>query len=154
MVIDYTAQYLLLLASVLSGIGLGIVCDLIRMFRMIIPHIRIAVFVEDIIFGIICGAVMTLDFYNFSYGRPRLYAFIAAFGAALLWRTTVGRLTNRILNAILGFLRPKIKKALDFIKIAVDFFVLRVYTALVSVYMSYRAKRGFGLLDKNRKAGC
>lgn len=147
MAVDYTAQFLLLLSSIASGVVFGVICNLIRMFRMLIPHVRLAIFAEDVIFGLICGAVMTLDFYNYSYGKIRLYALVAAFAAAIMWRITVGRLTNRIFNAILNFLKPKIKKVCGFIKIAVDFFVLGVYTAFVRLYMSHIAKRGFGLLD-------
>lgn len=144
---NYSAQYVLLLVSVLSGVGFGVICDVIRMFRMLVPHGRIAVFIEDLAFCVLCGAVNVICFFNYSYGRPRLYALLAAFGAGLVWRLTVGRLTRRILESILRFLKPRVQKA----KKAVDFLMALVYTAFVYRRTLSKARRGFDLIERFKR---
>lgn len=145
MAIDYNAQYVLLFAAVLAGVGFGVLCDMLRMFRMLLPHCRVAIFFEDIAFCIFCGAVMIIEFYNFSNGRPRLYAFLAAFLSAVAWRMTVGRLTERILRRITAFFEPKIKKTRLLIKNCVDFLRSKVYTVFVYKRALHEARHGFYL---------
>lgn len=145
MAIDYNAQYFLLLAAILAGIAFGVLCDILRMFRMLLPHCRTAIFFEDVAFCVVCGVIMIIEFYNFSNGRPRLYAFLAAFLSAVAWRMTVGRLTERILKRITAFVEPGIKKTRFLLKKCVDFLRYKVYTIFVYKQALRDARHGFYL---------
>ncbi|GEM_PF-1395530 len=134
---DYGAQYALLLASLFAGIGFGIICDCVRACRMIIKHHRVFVFAEDLLVCAFYTLVMIIEFYNFSLGKPRLYAFIVSGLAALGWRLTVGRFTQSVTAKVMSLVMPRIVKAKHACKIAIDFFKTWVYT----VYIVNKAKR-------------
>jgi hypothetical protein len=101
------------LLSALIGVALGAVYELLRVLRVIIPHFKWAVFVEDMLFGLLCGFCWFLIFSGFSQPMRAFIAFAMALGAAVL-HFAAGRplvaLIRRICRRIKGFLAKTAQK--------------------------------------------
>ena len=104
----YLQHFELALWSLIVGMLLCAVYDVFRLFRLRSAQNRILLFVCDFLFCIISAIVMSVLFFNLSYGRIRAYAFVFALVGFLVWRVTVSRFVmavmNYIVNAVLKIL--------------------------------------------------
>ncbi len=90
----------LFLMSCLLGVPLGMLFDLFRTLRALLPHHPVIVFLEDAFFSI-CFCV-SLQLYASAFGQDALrwyYALGALLGLAL-WLLTLGALWMRLLRGI------------------------------------------------------
>ena len=69
-------QTLLFLTCVLIGGIMGMLYDLIRIFRKIIPHSNWSVQIEDTLYWIICALIGFAVLYMHNYGQIRFFVFI------------------------------------------------------------------------------
>ncbi|MDE7266412.1 MAG: spore cortex biosynthesis protein YabQ [Lachnospiraceae bacterium] len=114
------------LASIVAGACMAFAYDLLRLFRRLVRHGRLAVDVEDLLYWTICFFVSFALLY---YGNNGVIRFVAVFGAALgmlLYVVTVGRffvkagyfLINKTIGSafrFLGRILRKIHKIICFI---------------------------------------
>ena len=90
----------LFLMSCLLGVPLGMLFDLFRTLRALLPHHPVIVFLEDTFFAL-CFCV-SLQLYASAFGQDALrwyYALGALLGLAL-WLLTLGALWMRLLRGI------------------------------------------------------
>ena len=101
------------LLSLIVGAALGGVYMLLGMARVLLPHFKWTVFLEDMLFGLLCGFCCFLICQGFSLGVRWFIAFAMALGAWLVFRV-IGRplvaLTRRIHGRIGGFLAKTARK--------------------------------------------
>lgn len=109
---EYLLQTALAVWSVILGAFLCAVYDVFRLFRMIRKQNRVLLFVFDFIFCVFSAACFLILFFNLSYGRLRMYAFVLAAVGFMLWRFTVSRLIMMLLLKLI----KRIKKLLSLIK--------------------------------------
>ena len=101
------------LLSLIVGAALGGVYMLLGMARVLLPHFKWTVFLEDMLFGLLCGFCWFLIFSGFSQPMRAFIAFAMALGAAVL-HFAAGRplvaLIRRICRRIKGFLAKTAQK--------------------------------------------
>ena len=106
------------LASIAAGACMAFAYDLLRLFRRLVRHGRLAVDVEDLLYWTICFFVSFVLLY---YGNNGVIRFVAVFGAALgmlLYVVTVGRvfvkvgyfLINKTIGSVFRFLGRVLRK--------------------------------------------
>ena len=116
MYISLTQQFTIFFYSTLLGIALGMVYDLFRTLRLFGLKSAVAVFIEDIVFWLVCMLstfVFTLIHNN---GELRLYIILFEIIGFLIQHFTVGNAVFKLLkhsfNALKNFL-GKIHKKLS-----------------------------------------
>lgn len=100
----------LLAMSFLTGVGLLVVYDCLRVFRLLCPHSDIAVGIEDMLYWIY-SALMTFSLlYRENDGDIRAYAVVSAFVGMALYQWLVSRNFLKYLKKLLKYLRMKTGK--------------------------------------------
>ena len=121
------------LLSCLVGAALGLLYQVICIARVVLPHFKWAVFLEDMLFGLLCGFCYFLVFSSFSLTMRGFIAFGMALSALLVHiligrpaLVLVRRADNRIKSA---FLKPA---AQFFVKI-----IAKIKQRFVQEYKKY-----------------
>lgn len=95
------------------GAVLGLIYQLLRTARVILPHFRWAVFAEDMLYGLLCGFCFFLVFSVYSLSMRWFIAFAMALSAVLV-HLLIGRpavaLIRRADREIKGFLAKTARK--------------------------------------------
>ncbi len=98
-----------LLHSLLMGIFITFVYDLLRIFRRVVSHGQLLVSVEDLAFWVYCGAEVFLLMYHESNGTLRWFAVLGALAGMFFYRKAISPLfvkyTALLLTRLLGFLK-------------------------------------------------
>ena len=109
MVLSNLQQLTVLLQSLLFGVCLGAVFDLLRAFRVFVPCTPVAVLFQDLFYFLTAALASFLFIFEVNDGTVRLFILLAFFAGGCAERCTVGflliRLCRRIKNAFLC--RPK-----------------------------------------------
>ncbi len=97
-----------LLHSLIMGVFVTFVYDILRIIRRVIPHGSFCVSVEDFIFWVYCGAEVFLLMYHESNGTLRWFAVLGAVTGMLFYSKLVSPLlvkyVSLTLTKILGLL--------------------------------------------------
>lgn len=97
-----------LAVSILVGMGLFFLYDILRIFRRIIPHGNLWIGAEDFLYWIICTGVVFVMLYRENDGMMRGFAFggliVGMFFYYLLFSRLVIRLNVLIWKKVLGIL--------------------------------------------------
>lgn len=99
---NFYESTLLALWSLAVGAFLCAVYDIFRVFRLGKRQNSVLLFFSDIVFSLICAFSMLLLFFNLSYGKMRLYAFVCALGGFLVWRFTLSRIYISVIKRIIA----------------------------------------------------
>lgn len=78
-----------LLHALYMGIFITFLYDILRIFRRVIPHGKLAVSLEDIIFWIYCGIKVFLMMHHESNGTLRWFAVLGALTGMLLYKKLI-----------------------------------------------------------------
>ncbi len=111
MSISAADQSFIFLCCILCGAFIGILFDLFRIIRRIIPAGNIATLIEDIVFWIITLGIVCYCALIINYGALRWYMFASISVGALLYFLTI----SRIVIYIAIFIITIVKKILLFI---------------------------------------
>ncbi len=103
--ISVSQQTITFLQSTLLGIGLGMLYDLFRILRLIIPSGKIISFVEDIIYFLLCGVISFAFLLAVNNGIVRGYLLIGEFLGAALYYFTLGKLIYRVADKLILFFK-------------------------------------------------
>ena len=93
-----------LLHSLLMGIFITFVYDLLRIFRRVAPHGHFLVSLEDLAFWVYCGGEVFLLMYRESNGTLRWFAVLGALAGMFFYKKTVSPLLLALLKKVLGWL--------------------------------------------------
>ena len=100
MAVSVTGQMLTFLISCLVGAALGLLYDLFRIFRIIVPCSRLAVLLLDVLFFIMCTVVTFLFALLSNSGTVRFFILEGEVIGAVLYALTLGiplmRLTRKL----------------------------------------------------------
>lgn len=133
MSVTYSLFYLLALWAFLLGIASGFLYEFFRMLHRLHPRAVWLIFFEDLLFCMICVCGLLLLFFNLSYGRMRMYAFVFMAFGFLLWYFTVGKLFQKALSRFASIVRPRVARVKAW-----------GYTNMQTVLFARRASKGFG----------
>lgn len=97
------------LAFFCCGIGAAAFFDLFRIFRKLLPHSKLAIALEDILFWLVIGISMFILLFLFQSGRLRVFLPIAFFLGCCIWLASFSRLFMGPVCRFFLFLKEKIK---------------------------------------------
>jgi spore cortex biosynthesis protein YabQ len=102
-------QAKIFLYSCLLGFPIGIVYDVFRVIRILIPHNRILVFIEDCIFIIIYAIVIITFSLLFARGEIRFYFIAGSTLGFIVYFFTIGSVVTgairKMFSAVMGFFK-------------------------------------------------
>ena len=141
MEVDYRGQLLLALYSFPTGLLLGAVYDILRLFRL--PFGKIGVFISDILQTFLCFISVQILLYNCWNGKIRVYPFFICFIGFVLYRATLGRLFTAVFIKLSSYIKPRI-----LYRIA----MVRGY--IYKKRLLHKAAHGFGIkLPRRKRSG-
>lgn len=115
MIVDNLGQTYDFLIAMLLGACLGVVYDTFKILRLVGLRSKLAVFFEDLIFFAICTVAMFSYYMQFTDGKFRIFAFVAAVLGFIAYFKTLEKLVffvvKKLYNLsvkIFGFLYKKI----------------------------------------------
>ena len=91
-----------LLHSLIMGVFLLFVYDILRIIRRVIPHDGFWVSVEDLVFWLYCGGEVFLLMYRESNGTLRWFAVIGAMTGMFLYRKLFSPVFVKYMSRLLG----------------------------------------------------
>lgn len=94
-------QTFIFLRAFLLGACLGLLYDVFRILRIAIKTPAVIVFLEDILYFLICGIITFLFMMSCIDGRVRGFIVIGELLGAVLYYCTIGSLLFRLSNAII-----------------------------------------------------
>lgn len=103
--IQYEAWLLVL--SFLTGIGLMIVYDLLRMLRLMIKHKSFFVGMEDVIYWIYAGLMTFTLLYRENNGIIRAYVIVSVFAGMAFYDVSVSRFFFHLLKKCRNYFKIK-----------------------------------------------
>lgn len=80
----------------LLGIGCGVLFDILRLLRTLLPHGAIAVFLEDTLFSFLFCFILQIDAWSFCGGALRFSQFLGMTLGLALYLLTIGLVTRRM----------------------------------------------------------
>lgn len=95
-------ENIFLMHSLLMGIFITFVYDLLRIFRRVVPHARLLVSLEDLAFWVYCGAEVFLLMYRESNGTLRWFAVLGALAGMFFYKKIVSPLFVKYTSLLLG----------------------------------------------------
>lgn len=133
MSVEYSSFYFLALFAFLEGIFAGLFYEFFRLLHCLHPRATVLIFLEDILFCLGCACGMLLLFFNLSYGRMRMYAFVFAIAGFFVWYFTLGKLFRKSVSLFASLVRPRMQRVKAY-----------GYTRVQTTRYMYMAKNGFG----------
>ena len=140
--------------SIVLGLALGALYDIVRAVRMLTKARQTAVIITDILFFTICGALTSLFALPFNKGSVRGFIIFGEAVGFLSYRLTAGSIMGKIYAHIARILRRIIqiihKKIIVFFDLLLKMTSSLVYNVNVLIYKLRTGVSGY--LKKHRKA--
>ncbi len=118
-------QTYLFLACIQIGILMGILYDLIRLFRNVIKHPHLIVQLEDLLYWLICAGFAFYMIYNHNYGAIRPYVFIGILLGGIFYFCTFSVIFMKIGLMIIDIVKQYINKLINLLLIPIRW-ILRI----------------------------
>lgn len=106
--------------SCILGIGLGVLYDLFRIFRMMINHRYIGIFIQDVIYFIISGVVTFFFVLTMNNGEARFYILAGEGIGWIVYHLTIGEVIYKSSEKIVVYFNKRISNFVDKIKIKIN----------------------------------
>ncbi|MBQ9976653.1 MAG: spore cortex biosynthesis protein YabQ [Clostridia bacterium] len=113
-------------ASMIFGIYLGLLYDILSVFKLLV-RIRRLLFFADFTFSLICSLSVFIFVYCINEGAYTPYMFIGMLATFLIYNVTVSRVTVRVIITVIGVF-------CKFFKILYKITVIPAYIALDKFY--------------------
>ena len=104
-----------LLHALLMGIFITFIYDLLRIFRLVVPHNGFFVSTEDLLFWVYCGGEVFLLMYHESDGTLRWFAVLGALAGMFLYMRLVSPLFVKYITSAIKRLISLFRKILHFL---------------------------------------
>ncbi len=104
MILSLTGQARLFLATVIIGFCIGAIYDLLRVFRIIVPHKNFLVQLEDLFYWIFVTGLMFYVMLNKNYGEIRAFSIVGALLGMTVYFLTVSKILIKIVVAVVRFI--------------------------------------------------
>lgn len=118
----------ILLAFFISGLLSGVLFDIFRVSRKAFKIPNILVYIEDVLFWILTGAIVLFTIFTFTDGQIRLYMILVMILGAFIYLITVSKyfiiINTKIINlikSIIKLLIPPLKKIQENLKNLLNF---------------------------------
>lgn len=114
-----TEQLLLFMTSIQIGVCMGVLFDLIRIFRKLIKHPNFFVQIEDMLYWIACGFVGFYMLYICNYAEIRPYIFIGIVLGGIFYFATFSIIFMKIATIVIFYIKSLIGKLIQLILIPI-----------------------------------
>lgn len=104
MEITVTGQLLTFLQAMGIGCGLWVVFDVFRIMRMMGKRLLILIYIQDILFFLLCGGVTYLFMLQTSDGQVRVFILLGEILGAFLYNFTISLLIRKVAQAIITWI--------------------------------------------------
>ena len=101
--ISYECQ--IFIYSIILGIGLGIVFDIFRVIRAVIPHNSFFVAFEDILFMLVWTFSLVIFSVELSGGNIRFFCFVGMLLGFTIYFFSVGKIVITFIRSVSSFIR-------------------------------------------------
>ena len=135
-----------LLHALLMGIFITFIYDLLRIFRLVVPHNGFFVSAEDLLFWVYCGGEVFLLMYHESDGTLRWFAVLGALAGMYLYMKFVSPFFVKYISSSLKRLISLFKKILHFLFRPVRFMFRKTGNAAYKT-----GRRAFRLLTRLKR---
>ena len=135
-----------LLHALLMGIFITFIYDLLRIFRLVVPHNGFFVSAEDLFFWVYCGGEVFLLMYHESDGTLRWFAVLGALAGMYLYMKFVSPFFVKYISSCLKRLIQLFKKILHFMFKPVRFMFRKTGNAAYKT-----GRRAFRLLGRLKR---
>ena len=122
-------ENIFLLHALLMGIFITFIYDLLRIFRLVVPHNGFFVSAEDLFFWVYCGGEVFLLMYHESDGTLRWFAVLGALAGMFLYMRLVSPLFVKYVTSAIKWLIGLFRKILYFLFKPVLFMFRKTGTA-------------------------
>lgn len=112
-------QVFLFLTCVQTGVMMGMLYDLIRIFRKIIRHPNWMVQIEDLVYWVTCGCFAFIMLYWENYGQIRVFIFAGILIGAVLYFSTFSILFMKIASWVIFWAKKIINQLIQFVLIPI-----------------------------------
>lgn len=116
-------QTVLFLNCILIGVIMGMLYDLIRIFRKIIPHPNWSVQVEDTIYWICCALIGFAILYMHNYGQIRFFVFIGIILGAILYFCTFSIVFMKFATWLIEVIKHILRTLIHIISIPIKWII-------------------------------
>lgn len=103
MVLSNAQQLSVLLWSLLFGVCLGAVYDLLRAFRVFVKSPAVAVLFQDLFYFLTAALASFLFIFEVNDGTVRVFILLALFAGGMAERCTIGQIFLRVCHRIKTF---------------------------------------------------
>lgn len=100
MVLSNAQQTAVLFWSLLFGAGLGVVYDLLRVFRVFVPGSAVTVLFQDLFYFLTTAVASFLFIFEVNDGTVRLFILAAFFAGGMAERISLGQIALRVSRRI------------------------------------------------------
>lgn len=158
--ISLSAQTAYFLWSLVLGLALGMLYDLVRAARMVLRAGKVHVMISDIVFFAVCGVLTSLFALPFNKGDVRGFILFGETVGFLTYRLTVGTVMGkvyaflaRLLRSFVQKIRKIIEKIYNYLLKAIAFMVYNVSVEIDKLHRKAieRKKRAAAVRRKKRR---
>ena len=103
-------ELLLFFGSLAAGLPAGILLDVFRTLRVLIPHCAVVVFIEDTVFSFLSVCAVQCYVWMFAGGTFRWHYALGAMTGLLLYLLTVGAVWMRLVRGLRRVLTAAVRK--------------------------------------------
>lgn len=114
-----TEQLLLFLTAIQIGICMGVLFDLIRIFRKLIKHPNFFVQIEDMLYWVTCGFIGFYMLYICNYAEIRPYIFIGIILGGVFYFATFSIVFMKIATIVIFYIKAFVGKMIKLVMIPI-----------------------------------
>lgn len=140
-----SSQTILFLTSIEIGILMGVLFDLVRIFRKLIKHPNFLVQIEDMLYWVVCGFVSFYMLYICNYAEIRPYIFIGIILGGILYLCTFSIIFMKIATIIIDYIKRIITRVIALILIPIKGLI-----RLVKIPLSYLKRKFIHIKYSNK----
>ena len=112
-----TEQSLLFLTAVQIGVLMGVLFDLVRIFRKLIKHPSFLVQIEDMLYWVVCGFMGFYMLYICNYADIRPYIFIGIVLGGIFYFSTFSIIFMKIATIVIFYIKAFLRKLIKLLLI-------------------------------------
>lgn len=123
-----TSPMYILVAFFISGLLIGVLFDIFRVSRKAFKIPNILVYIEDVLFWILTGAITLFTIFTFTDGQIRLYMILIMILGTFIYLITISKyfiiINTKIINLIKSIVKLLVlpfKKAQEILKKLLNF---------------------------------
>lgn len=141
-------QLYTLFCFIITGIAIGILFDIFRIFRKSFKTSDIIIYIHDFLFWILTGVILLFSIFTFNNGELRGYIFIGIIFGIILYILIFSKYFINLFVTIISF----IKKLIGYpIKILFNFINKYIFSPIYNAFRKFKKNFKFKLPKINFK---